>query len=316
MGDDQMLRREFPARIEASGDGRTLDVRIVPYNQTARVADPPYYEPYDEMWLEGAFDRQLKAPNRVSVFVNVEHEAGIGGIVGRGTQLREGPGDGLHGTFRMLNHPDADKALELVKEGDLTGVSLEFDPLPGGEIREGGLVKRTKARLVNIALCRPSGSAGGIVAYKDAGVLAVRETTTEEPEPEAPEPEAPAPDPERRSDIDELLQRVGYEPLLKRAIVRTPWDGSPARFDDEQWQRACILDRGPQFDTAKTRYAFPVLEPNGDLNVNGMHAAASRLNQAQAPPQARAAAARKLARLYRQAGEQPPTSMMAMAGRA
>ena len=46
-----------------------------------------------------------------------------------------------------------------------------------------------------------------------------------------------------------------------------------------------------------------------------MHAAASRLNQAQAPAGAKAAAARKLARYYRQAQEDPPPVMMAMAGR-
>lgn len=314
MSDELILRREFPAEIEASGDGRTLEVRIVPYNTPARVADPPHFEPYDEMWVEGAFDRQLKAPNRVSVFVNVEHEQGIGGVVGRGTSLREVPGDGLHGTFRMLNHPDADKALELVKEGDLTGVSLEFEGLPGGAVREGGVLKRTKARLVNIALCRPSGSAGGIVAYKDAGVLAVRETP--DPELGTVEPEAPAADPKRRGEVDELLQRVGFEPMMKRAVVRAQWDGSASRFEDDEWERACLLDRGAQFDTPKTRFAFPVLEPNGDLNVNGMHTAASRISQAQSSAQAKARAARKLVRYYRQAGEDPPPMLVAMAGRA
>jgi len=170
--------------------------------------------------------------------------------------------------------------------------------------------------LVNMALVRPSGSADGIQAYKSAGVLAVRETPAPL-EPDAPEPDEPepVPVPSRRPELDELLARVGYEPLLERAVVRTAWDGAASRYDDEQWARACVLDRGSQFDTPKTRFALPVLEPNGDLNVNGMHAAAQRLNQVQSSQAAKAAAARKLARLYRQAGEEAPAPMMALAGR-
>jgi hypothetical protein len=121
---------------------------------------------------------------------------------------------------------------------------------------------------------------------------------------------------QRDANIDELLQRVGFQPLERHTIVRTQWNGSQAVFDDESWQRACVLDRGEHFDNVKSRYAFPVLEPNGDLNVNGMHAAAQRLNQAQSSPQAKALAARRLVRYYRQAGEDPPASLVALAGRS
>ena len=300
--DGKVVSRELVGEI-MSGDGRTLDLRIVPYNTPTVVRDNGG-PPYQEEWLPGVFDAQMKAANRVDVLVNFEHEQGIRGTVGRGVELRDMP-DGAEGTFRMLSGSDADKALELVNEGVARGVSLEAIPIKSNV--KDGVVQRVKARLVNVALCRSP-------AFTSAQVLAVRE----EPDPE-PEPEPDAPEPvlvERRTDIDEALSRVGFESLLKRAIVRGPWDGSSSRFDDEQWQRSCILDRGSQFDTAKTRYAFPVLEPNGDLNVNGMHAAAARLNQAQASPAARAAAARRLLRYYRQAGEDPPPSLMAMAGRS
>jgi len=316
----EVLRREFPAELTPSGDGRTLEVRIVPYNTPVRVSDPPRHVPYHEVWVPGAFDKQLSAPNRVSVFVNVEHEEGIKGIVGRGTELREVPEDGLHGTFRMLSHPDADKALELVNEGDLRGVSLEFIPIKS--VREDGLVKRVKARLVNIALVRPSGSAGGIQAYGTAQVLAVREAPDlDEPEPEpapepAPEPEPgePEPAPAVRTAVEEALKRVSYEPLLITRVTSDSWDGSPARFTDEQYERSALVCR-PGDDPPKTRCSLPVLEPSGELNVNGMHAAAARLNQTSLSPDLRARAARKLVRYYRQAGEEPPPSLTSLASR-
>ena len=90
----EILTRQVAAQLTATGDGRTLEVRVVPYNQPTLVRDSPMEEAYQEMFVDGAFDAQLSAANRVDVYVNVEHERGIGGIVGRGTELRSVPGDG------------------------------------------------------------------------------------------------------------------------------------------------------------------------------------------------------------------------------
>jgi hypothetical protein len=155
-------------------------------------------------------------------------------------------------------------------------------------------------------------------AYADAVVLAVR---TDDPAPD-PEPEpvpdpAPVPEPEQEpvaNHVNETLERIGYEPLVERTVVNRPWDGSAARFEDDEYQRSCLVCR-PGDDPPKTRCSLPVLEPNGDLNVNGMHAAASRLNQTSLGGEMKAQAARKLVRYYRQAGETPPPSLTAMAGR-
>ena len=320
------LVREYAVDASVVGDGRTVDLRIVPYNTPTEVRD--FGGPiYTETWLPGAFEKQTRAANRV--WLNFEHEDGLRGVVGHGVDLVE-RSDALYGSFRVLNGSDGDKALDMVNEGLLPGVSLEAIPLKSRRTPE-GIVERVKARLDKVSLCR-------FPAFAQAQVLAVREG---EPEPDEPAPEPPPDgnppsDPERLSpqvvrdelaaeelaknppefsDAELALQRIGYEPILKRAITRRPWDGSASRFDDEQWRRSCILDRGDQFDTAKTRYAFPVLEPSGDLNVNAMHNAAARLNQANATGEQKAAAARKLRRYYSMAEEDMPQSMMAMAGR-
>ena len=47
------------------------------------------------------------------------------------------------------------------------------------------------------------------------------------------EPEEGTADP---TEIEAALTRVGYEPLITRAITKKPWDGSAARFTDEQYQ--------------------------------------------------------------------------------
>lgn len=156
-----LFHRTFQAEI-TGGDGRTIDVRLVPYGERATVDDG--HGPYEEEFEEGAFDGQLNVAHRV--LLNFEHERGIGGIVGRGESLRSVPGDGLYGSFRALEHSDSDKALALVREGVLTGVSIEF--LAKKTIRTAeGVVKRVKAHLDGAALCRRP-------AYASAAVLGVR----------------------------------------------------------------------------------------------------------------------------------------------
>ena len=170
MSEQEILRREFPVELHA-GDGRTVDARIVPYSTPAHVSDGgPVYR---EEWAEGAFDDQLVAGHRLRVFLNFEHEQGIGGVVGRGVELRSQP-DGLHGSFEILHGQDGDKALDLVRQGDLGGVSLEAYAKKSIRTAE-GVVRRVKAHLRNVALCRDP-------AFKDAIVLAVREAPVIDPD--------------------------------------------------------------------------------------------------------------------------------------
>lgn len=145
------------------GDGRTLDGRLVPYNTVADVADPPSFAPYREMFMPGAFERQLQTPGRDKVLLNFEHEQGIRGTLGRAIELRDQQ-DGLHGSFTIRAGDDGDYALELVREGVLTGLSIEFS----SKFKTvDGVRQRHQAHLDKVALCR-------FPAYEDAQVFAVR----------------------------------------------------------------------------------------------------------------------------------------------
>lgn len=105
----------------------------------------------------------------------------------------------------------------------------------------------------------------------------------------------------------------------KESVSDKPWSDFPdSAFDDEQYARACILDRGPDAGTAKQRYSLPVREPDGTLNRNACHNAASVLSGGrggvQASDEQKATAARKLVALYRQQlDEEPPEQLVDMA---
>jgi HK97 family phage prohead protease len=158
------VTRVFSATATA-GEGRTVDVRIVPYSTPADVSDDGRTV-YREEWAPGAFDAQLVAGHRLKVLLNFEHQSGIGNIVGKGIMLRSQP-DGLHGSFEMRDDDNGRRALDLVNDGILDGVSLEA--VAAKTIHTtGGVYRRVKAHLHNVALCRNP-------AFPDARVLAVRE---------------------------------------------------------------------------------------------------------------------------------------------
>ena len=161
-----VLLRTFEAEFSV-GDGRTVDVRIVPYDTPADVSDDGGRTVYREVWDQGAFDDQLVAGHRLKVLLNFEHLQGISNVVGKGVALRSVLGDGLHGAFRVTQGQDGDKALELINDGILDGVSLEAYAKKSVRTAE-GVVRRVKAHLKNVAICREG-------AFADARVLAVRE---------------------------------------------------------------------------------------------------------------------------------------------
>lgn len=298
--DPQTLTRTYDADLSV-GDGRTIDLRIVPYNEIGIATDPPDFKPYKERFLPGAFDRQMEAAGRVKAFLNFEHEQGIAGIIGHGLQFRDSAAS-LEGSFRVHKTADGDKALEMVADGFLCGVSMEFAPLRS--VRNGDVLDRVRAHVDKVSLCRT-----GIAAYGGAEVLAVRTTTP------IPEEDVVSPLP---SDLLARLEKLGVASLDRTRVVRNAWDASPDRFTDEQFVAACLVDRGGD-GAVKDRCALPVLEPDGEINVNALTAAASAITPGASPlvkglnAQMRADIARKLVRYFRLAGETPPAAMVALA---
>jgi HK97 family phage prohead protease len=156
------LVRSFEA-VAVEVEGRTVDVRVVPFDEVARVADPPDYRPYDEQWMPGVFDHQINAANRLHA--NYEHQRDITSVVGHGLALRSEP-DGYHASFKIHDTNAGETALALIRDGALPSVSLEARPVKSVR-SSAGVVQRVKAHLRGVAFCREGAFAG-------AQVLAVR----------------------------------------------------------------------------------------------------------------------------------------------
>lgn len=145
--------RRFDTEI-AAGDGRTISFRIAPFGERAVSADGlgglPKGVPYTEELMPGLYDGQLKAANRI--YLNFDHQEGLAGIVGHGVELSR-RSDGYHASFRIHENLDGDKTLMLVREGVLTGASVESYWLKS--IRSAsGVVQRVKAHLHAVAIVR------------------------------------------------------------------------------------------------------------------------------------------------------------------
>lgn len=97
-------------------------------------------------------------------------------------------------------------------------------------------------------------------------------------------------------------------------VSNKPWsDFKQSDYTLEQWYAACLVHLGQGPPTSKSDCKLPVREPDGTLNRNGVHAAAGALAGARGgvdlPPEARAAAIKKIISLYASMGEAAPESM-------
>ncbi len=280
-GGREVLVRTF-AVAEQSVDGRTLHVRVVPFGETATVADPPDFRPYEEEFVPGVFDRQMNAANRIRLrtdHAGIDNSGarrpGLAGVVGNGLNIRETNG-GVDMEFLFMNTPEADTALELVKNDAYDGVSAEFAPKVNKRTRS-GVIQRVKAHLDSVALAVGP-------AYGGATILGLREEEDDGVVTTIDEELMPPP-------INlELLERcidLGIELpedqaiLLARAFTEIPWDGSASRWDTaEAYCSAAAIDLNPSGAAKiKGRCHLPFKEPGGAINVGGVRAALSRIGQ-------------------------------------
>jgi HK97 family phage prohead protease len=102
---------------------------------------------------------------------------------------------------------------------------------------------------------------------------------------------------------------------MANSVSDAPWNFAESDYTPDQYARACLIDTGEGAPESKSRYLLPVREPSGELNRNGVHAAAERLDQTQGvAADKKANAARRLITLYHEIGDGPPPHLEAMAG--
>lgn len=105
------------------------------------------------------------------------------------------------------------------------------------------------------------------------------------------------------------------------AFTNSSWDGAASNYPDTpSYCRACLINLNPEGsdpkDWTQDNCKLPVRTPSGDYNINAIHAAASALaggrGGVKAPPETKAAAARKIKSLYGQMKEDVPDSLKRM----
>ena len=153
-----MERRHYDTALEvrAEGDGRTIVGIAVPYDVEQRITPSLV-----EVFRKGVFRDVTRAANRVKLLFQHKTDTPIG----RAIMLEERDG-GLYGEFRISKTEAGDEALELIRDGVLSNLSVGFQPLK--DERRGGVVNRIKAHLAEVSLVTfgAYGDAANIVAVR------------------------------------------------------------------------------------------------------------------------------------------------------
>jgi HK97 family phage prohead protease len=121
-----------------------------------------------ERFLPGAFAKQVAAADQLArVKLYASHQDRLNGQqpIGRTSILSERP-DGLHGEWPLYNTSKASDSLELVRTGEITGLSIGFKALTSRKGTD-GTTERHAAHLDHVTLTHEP-------VYPGAAVMAVR----------------------------------------------------------------------------------------------------------------------------------------------
>lgn len=104
------------------------------------------------------------------------------------------------------------------------------------------------------------------------------------------------------------------------ALTNKPWDGNASRWPDTaSYCDSCLINEntGDRENWTQDMCKLPVKEPDGTVNTNAVHSAASALaggrGGVKASPASKKTAARKIKALYAEMKEDVPPSIKAMA---
>lgn len=240
----------------------------------------------------------------------------------------------IRGEGVFLDLPETDEVVGLIAEFGRFGVSIDADDSEFEFDEESEKVTFTSARIASASIVAIPAFAEAFISigtWADAGMppkkkgqmdpLLEKEIADEEEcDPEADDYEEclarqkakkePQETPPGENDgFVKVDPEPGWDANEIPFISDSSWDGSAGRFTPEQWKSSCILHVCDGLE--KSCHKLPIKEPGGALSRAGVHAAASRFGQVDAPPEAKASAARALRGAYKQLGEEPPEAIAA-----
>jgi HK97 family phage prohead protease len=153
-------------------DGRTIFGIVAPYGEYAEVHDhmgPS--RPYQERIERGAFARTIVERGRkINLIYDHTHDTTM--PIGRASHLEEQPG-GLFAEFHVAQTPRGEEALQLVKEGVISGFSIRARVVRSRNDSRNH-VTRQEMQLRDVSLTSSP-------VYATAGVYGVRSHSGDDP---------------------------------------------------------------------------------------------------------------------------------------
>lgn len=244
-------------------------------------------------------------------------------IVGNITEIwRDEETNLIHNRGRMLHTPEAEEVINLMAEGALRGVSVDVydatvqvQDLAGNEIDIDDVMAGLIDDDVEFLQTLTDGEIAGATLVAFPAFREAYQMLGTEPVEGTLEGELAA----AATDLiplDVAAQEIepGFEGAFTEefAISEKPWDGSSSRFTPQEWYRSTLVHLSDDKEN-KSDHKLPIREPNGDLSRAGVHAAASRLNQVDAPAEKISKAKASLRTAYKTLGEDPPEAIAAAA---
>lgn len=151
------------------GDGRTLEGRILPFGQRARVVDPgvpPYDEEFVAGCLTGLCQHITRAGHARWIRLDLDHSESLDGRIGFAEWIEQRD-DGAYGTFRLHKGPQLEKVRSMLEESH-TGLSVNFDSVRARQSE--GVVQRLAINIGAVA-------ATPVPSYAAAKILSMRDGT-------------------------------------------------------------------------------------------------------------------------------------------
>lgn len=168
---DEITRAFVLDEWELRSDGRTVDGRIIPYNEVAHVIERDergQLVEFDEQFLPGSCAAMVQAcearGNAAFVEFRLDHGEDFDGLVGHAASIRERD-DGAHATFRLYESKDIDKVRSML-ETSHRGLSVKFKAVRTPQLIK-GVVSHVQVAIAHVC-------ATPAPVYAGAGITRVR----------------------------------------------------------------------------------------------------------------------------------------------
>lgn len=168
---DEITRAFVLDEWEMRSDGRTVDGRIIPYNEVAHVIDRDergQLVEFDEQFLPGSCAAMVQAcgtrGNASFVKFNLDHDEDFDNLIGHARSIVE-KDDGAYASFGLYESKDIDKVRSMLKESH-TGLSVKFKAIRAPKVID-GIISHVQVAIAHVA-------ATPMPVYAGAGITRVR----------------------------------------------------------------------------------------------------------------------------------------------